>query len=69
MTQNTKLPGEDKEGWFDNQIRGRKTQKMRHTDINRHITSPTSQTCTASERHAMREKRQRDTIGRIHEDT
>ena len=35
MTRNTILSGEDKEGWFDNQIWGRKTQKtMRHTNIN-----------------------------------
>jgi len=38
MTRKTMLSGEDKEGWFDNQIRGRKTQKMmRHTNINHHI--------------------------------
>jgi hypothetical protein len=38
LTRNTKLSGEDKEGYFDNQIRGRKTQKtMRHTDIKRNI--------------------------------
>ena len=39
MTRNTKLSGKDKEGWFNNQIRGRKTQKkMLHTEINCHIS-------------------------------
>jgi len=38
MTRNTKLCGEDKEGWFDKQIVGHKKQKKRrHIDINLRI--------------------------------